>query len=69
MAGVLLWSEGERMPLDVFSYIREATRAFEFGCFLGSITLASCAVETILNKDSRMRSIKKNNSLMCSSGE
>ena len=52
---VLYWTDAERMPIDVFSYIREASRAFEFGCFLGTMTLASCAVETILNHDTRSR--------------
>jgi hypothetical protein len=50
---VIYWTDGERMPIDVFSYIREASRCFEVGCFLGTIALASCAVETILNNDIR----------------
>lgn len=58
LIGVIYWTDGERMPLDVFSYIREASRSFQFGCFLGAITLASCAVETILNQDSRTKSGK-----------
>src|SRR5262245_7507762 len=53
LARVIYWTDGERMPLDVFSYIREASGCFEVGCFLGTIALASCAVETILNRDSR----------------
>lgn len=41
--------------------IREASRAFQFGCFLGAIALASCAVETILNHDGRTRGRKWKN--------
>jgi hypothetical protein len=55
LVGLILWSDGERMPLDVFSYIREASRSFQYGCFLGAIALASCAVETIINHDSRTK--------------
>jgi hypothetical protein len=50
---VIYWTDGELMPIDVFSYIREASTAFEVGCFLGAIALASCAVEIIINHDSR----------------
>jgi hypothetical protein len=56
--GVIHWTDAERMPLDVFSYIREASRSFESGCFLGAIALASCAVETIINHDSRTKPAK-----------
>ena len=55
VVGVVLWSEGERMPTDLFSYIREASSCFSVARYLAAITMASCAVELVLNRDSRTR--------------
>ncbi len=49
----IYWTLAERMPLDLFSYIREASECFIYARYLGTIVLASCAVELILNRDSR----------------
>jgi hypothetical protein len=49
----VFWTSGEQMPLDLFSFMREAGRCFHVGCFLGTIALASDLVEIILNRDSR----------------
>jgi len=43
------------MPLDLFSYIREAALCFEVARFLSTIVLSSSAVELILNRDQRTR--------------
>ena len=56
LVGAIYWTQSERMPIDLFSYIREASRCFTIARFLASITMASCAVELILNKDRRLRS-------------
>ena len=54
-AGAIYWTKAEKMPIDLFSYIREAAHCFTFAYFLGSIMLASSAVELILNRDSSVR--------------
>jgi hypothetical protein len=44
------------MPLDLFSYAREAKRCFAVGRFLGTVVLASNLVEIVVNKDQRTTS-------------
>lgn len=39
----------ERLPMDLFSYTREAIHCFDLGRYLAAITMASSAVELILN--------------------
>ena len=56
LVGVIYWQPAWRMPIDLFSYFREALRCFAIAQFLGAITLSSCAVELILNRDQRVRS-------------
>ena len=53
LVGVILWTEAERMPIDLFSYIREASRCFSVARYLAAIAMASCAVELVLNRDRR----------------
>jgi hypothetical protein len=55
VVGVVLWTEAERMPIDLFSYIREASSCFDVARYLAAITMASCAIELILNRDGRTR--------------
>lgn len=47
----------DRYPIDVFSYTREATHCFHERRFLACIAMASTAVEIILNRDRRLRSL------------
>lgn len=54
--GSVYWGPSERMPLDLFSFIREASLCFSVARFLAAIGLSSNAVEVILNKDTRMHS-------------
>jgi hypothetical protein len=51
----LHWRPAERMPLDLFSYTREAVHCLDRGRFLAAISMASTAVELILNRDGRMK--------------
>jgi hypothetical protein len=51
----IYWSPSGGMPLDLFSYVREGANAFVSGNFLGTMVLASAAVELVLNKDGRTR--------------
>ena len=53
----MYWGPAERMPLDLFSYIREALHCFDESRFLASIAMASSAVELILNRDRRLRAL------------
>jgi hypothetical protein len=53
--GTIFWTLAERMPIDLFSYFREASHCFTIARYLSAITMASCAVELILNRDSRTR--------------
>jgi hypothetical protein len=55
LVGALFWTDSGRMPIDLFSYIREASRCFTVARFLAAITMASSAVELILNRDRRTR--------------
>jgi hypothetical protein len=55
LAGILYWTPSVNMPLDLFSYIREAALCFEVARFLSTIVLSSSAVELILNRDRRTR--------------
>jgi hypothetical protein len=57
-ADVIYWSPAERMPLDLFSYFREAGRCRDDRRFLAAIAMASTAVELILNRDRRLRGVK-----------
>jgi len=43
------------MPLDLFSYFREAGRCRDEGRFLACIAMASTAIELIINKDRRLK--------------
>jgi hypothetical protein len=45
----------ERLPMDLFSYTREAIHCFDQGRYLAAITMASIAVELILNRDGGLR--------------
>ncbi len=53
-AKVISWHPGPAMPLDLFSYLREATGCYTLARFLAVISLASALVEAILNRDSRL---------------
>jgi hypothetical protein len=55
LVGVIYWTEAERMPNDLFSYIREASRCFSVARYLAAIAMACCAVELVLNRDRRIR--------------
>jgi hypothetical protein len=50
-------SPAERMPIDLFSYTREAGYCLTERRFLASIAMASTAVELILNRDRRLRAL------------
>ncbi len=54
-AGVVFWSPATTMPRDLFSYIREASLCYSLARFLATIALSSALVETILNRDPRLR--------------
>lgn len=56
--GITYWTPAEAMPLDVFSYIREAGKARDSKCFMASIAMSSALVELIINRDSRTRTKK-----------
>lgn len=45
----------ERLPMDVFSYTREAGHCLQERRFLACVAMASTAVELILNRDRRLR--------------
>jgi hypothetical protein len=55
LARTVYWSPAEKMPLDLFSYIREAGLCFGVARFLATIVFASTAVELILNRDGRTK--------------
>lgn len=50
-------THSERYPLDLFSYTREAGYCLDERRFLAAISMASSAVELILNRDRRMRAV------------
>ena len=52
-------SPAERMPMDLFSYSREAGHCLRGRQFLASIAMASTAVELILNRDRRLKRLPK----------
>jgi hypothetical protein len=56
--GSIYWYPAERMPIDLFSYIREADRCFTLAQYLSTISASSCAVELILNRDKRMKTLQ-----------
>jgi len=56
--GGIYWEPAGRMPIDLFSFIREASRCFTLAQYLSAISMSSCAVELILNRDRRMKSLK-----------
>ncbi|MGH9732710.1 MAG: hypothetical protein ACRD4A_13525 [Candidatus Acidiferrales bacterium] len=47
----------ERLPMDLFSYTREAGHCLRERRFLASIAMASTAVELILNRDRRLKAL------------
>jgi hypothetical protein len=47
-------THADRMPMDLFSYTREAVHCFDERRFLASIAMNSTAVELILNRDRRL---------------
>lgn len=47
----------ERLPMDLFSYTREAGHCLRERRFLACIAMASTAVEIILNRDRRLRAL------------
>ncbi len=53
-AGVVYWVPAEAMPLDLFSYLREASLCFTVSRFLAAISMSSGLAEIIINRDSRM---------------
>jgi hypothetical protein len=55
LARIVYWSPSVKMPLDLFSYVREAALCFSVARFLATIVLSSSAVELILNRDQRTR--------------
>jgi hypothetical protein len=55
LVSAVLWTDSERMPVDLFSYIREASRCFTIARYLAAIAMASCAIELVLNRDRRTR--------------
>ena len=57
LARMVYWYPSERMPLDLFSYIREAALCFSVARFLATVILSSCTVELILNRDRRTTGI------------
>jgi hypothetical protein len=54
--GVLRWSGGS-MPPDLYSLIREAHVCYVWAAYLGAIAMSSAAVELIMNKDRRAKSL------------
>ncbi len=54
---VIYWSPAYRMPLDLFSYFREAKRCRDERRFLASIAMASTAIELIIHKDRRLKNL------------
>lgn len=48
-------THGERFPLDLFSYTREAAHCRDGRRFLAAIAMSSSAVELIINRDRRTR--------------
>ena len=53
-AGAIYWTPAEAMPLDLFSYLREASLSFSVSRFLATISMSSALVEIIINRDSRV---------------
>ena len=53
-AGVVYWVPAEAMPLDLFSYLRDASLCFSVSRFLAAISMSSGLAEIIINRDSRM---------------
>jgi hypothetical protein len=47
----------ERLPMDLFSYTREAGHCLRERRYLVCIAMASTAVEIILNRDRRLRAL------------
>ncbi|MDA2913260.1 hypothetical protein MYX77_04755 [Acidobacteriia bacterium AH_259_A11_L15] len=53
-AGAIYWKPAQAMPLDLFSYLREASLCFSVSRFLAAISMSSALVEIIISRDSRM---------------
>lgn len=51
----------ERLPMDLFSYTREAGHCLRERRFLACIAMASTAVEIILNRDRRLKALPNYN--------
>jgi hypothetical protein len=58
LARIVYWGPSVKMPLDLFSYIREAAACFTVARFLATIVLSSSAVELILNRDRRLTGLE-----------
>jgi len=56
-AKMLYWSPSVNMPLDLFSYIREASLCFTIARYLACLVLSSSVVELVLNKDNRTKDL------------
>jgi len=52
---MIYWGPAEKMPLDLFSYIREAGICFSVAGFLATIVFSSTAVELELHRDGRTK--------------
>ncbi len=56
-AQMLYWSPSTKMPLDLFSYVREASLCFTIARYLACLVLSSSAVELVLNRDTRTKDL------------
>ena len=54
---ITYWTPAGAMPIDLFSCVREAGRAFHAECYMAAIAMSSALVEIVINKDSRTRAI------------
>jgi hypothetical protein len=54
-AKTLYLTAPDKVPVDLFSYSREAALCFEIGRYLPAIALASASARLILERDPRMR--------------
>jgi hypothetical protein len=52
---LVYWGPAEKMPLDLFSYLRKAGLCFGVARFLATIVFSSTAVELVLNRDRRTK--------------
>jgi hypothetical protein len=54
---IIYWNPAECMPFDLFSYFREAGRCREESRFLAATAMSSTAIELILNRDRRLKTL------------